>query len=229
MILASGRPGLVNLCGAGEWRKVADLRVEFHVLAIALGATVGAVILLVGGDFVRLWLGADYFAGEIVNVLMVAITIGLVLLRNETGVLDGMLKVRAKTNAMLISAAVTVGLGAVLTRSAGGPGMAVAVLIGETLAVIMCFSSVEADHAFAGMGALRRLVRPIAAAIVLLALGEVGGMAIHLTSWLPLMSAVVAGTSVAAALSWVGILNATQRRRIRARAATVLRSVKSPN
>lgn len=228
MILASGRPGLINLCGSGEWRRVADLRVEFHVLAIGLGAVAGAGLLTVGADFVTLWLGADYYAGNVVNGLMVLVTIGLVLLRNETGVLDGLMKVRAKTNAMVASALVTVGASLVLVRVAGSAGMATAVLLGQSLGVTLCFASAERHPALAGGGTWRRLMRPILGAVVILSLAAVAGSMFECQGWFALVGAAILAVTVAAMLAWTLILGRDQRRLLRARITSVLRSVRRP-
>ncbi len=156
-VFASARPGLINLCGAGDWPKIAQLRREMQRLSLGLGSLAAACIIVLNGSFVRLWVGAEMYGGETANVLQAVVLLVIVMLRNEAIVLDGFLALRGKAAATLAGAVAVVLLGLAMTRAWQLAGMSLALLIGHAIALSLAllWLSTRSGHTlrpFAGLG-----------------------------------------------------------------------------
>ena len=68
-LLLSGSPGIAGLCGRHEWKRVEQLRLEIHLIAILLVAVLGTGVAVLNRAFLSLWIGEGFFAGRLTNMI----------------------------------------------------------------------------------------------------------------------------------------------------------------
>ena len=95
----------------------------------------GALVLLWNRSFIGLWVGPEHYAGLLVDLLIVAITVQTVFIRTDAYVIDATLRPRQRVLVSALAAVLSIGLSVLLTRLFG---MHVAILpmIATTLIVV---------------------------------------------------------------------------------------------
>ncbi|MGH7491210.1 MAG: lipopolysaccharide biosynthesis protein [bacterium] len=107
-------PGLGKLVGAGNLKKVAQVRNEIMSLTWLIMTVVGSTILLWNPSFLRLWVTADYDAGSISTLLIVLMVAQFVLIRNDANLIDLTLNLRSKVLLGLFSTTLALAIAGVL-------------------------------------------------------------------------------------------------------------------
>ena len=107
-------PGLGGFVGSGDFSKVTRLRGEIMMFTWALVTAVGSTILLWNSSFLHLWVGSEYDAGSISNLLIILMVMQFVLIRNDANIIDLTLDLRHKVLLGLLSAALSLIISVVL-------------------------------------------------------------------------------------------------------------------
>ena len=89
-------PGLGGIIGSGNLAKAAQVRNEIMLLTWLVVTVLGPTVLIWNGAFIRLWVGAEYYAGTIPTLLIVMGITQLVLIRNDANIIDLTLRLRRK-------------------------------------------------------------------------------------------------------------------------------------
>ena len=107
-------PGLGGIIGSGDHDKAAHLRNEIMIFSWILVTVVGSTILMWNKAFLMLWVGAEYYAGPIPNLLIVILVMQFILIRNDANIIDLTLKLKQKVLLGLLSVTVCVASASVL-------------------------------------------------------------------------------------------------------------------
>jgi len=134
-VLAAGAaiPGLGGVLGSRQYERAARARRELMVLTWLFTTVVGGTILLWNHSLLGLWVGAENDAGGWVSLLIVLLAVQTAFIRVDAYVIDAALKPRLRVLVGAAAAALTVGLGIVLTRAYGLVGLCVSVLLGRAV------------------------------------------------------------------------------------------------
>ena len=81
-------PGLGGIIGSGDLKKAAKVRGEVMMLSWLIVTTLGSAIVAWNREFVRLWVGPEYYAGSLTTLLILLLVIQLVLIRNDANIID---------------------------------------------------------------------------------------------------------------------------------------------
>ncbi len=96
LFLTSGNAGLVGLCGKGDWQRVAELRSEMIELATFLNIVLGVGVVVLNRSFLQLWMGGDFYGGDLLNALVVTSSLVVTLFRIDSVIVDSILEYRRK-------------------------------------------------------------------------------------------------------------------------------------
>ncbi|HXV86843.1 MAG TPA: hypothetical protein VD793_09100 [Gemmatimonadales bacterium] len=126
-------PGVGGMLGAGQLARAGRSRQELLVLTWLFVTAAGTGILLWNRSFLSLWVGPENYAGGLINLLVVLITAQTAFIRVDAYLLDAALRPRQRVLVGAGAAAVTIGLGIMLTRQFGVPGMCLGLLAGRAV------------------------------------------------------------------------------------------------
>jgi hypothetical protein len=224
LLVQGGIPGLGGILGAGQLERARAIRSE--IMAVTwLVATVASVTMLVWNrSFVGLWVGDEFFAGELQGLLIITTLLQLSIVRNDAFIIDLTLDVKAKVLLGLASAVVSLGLAAALVgfADAGITGLCIGLIVGRLL-LSLCYPAVIGRAIGHPIGdQLGAAVRPalVTALLFVAALALADDLAVE--SW-PVLLAAAPITAVAL-VPLVALLGLTrgQRGRLQQRVAKVL-------
>lgn len=97
IVVAAITPGLGGIIGQNQLDRARAVRNELMTLSWLILTVSGSLFLLCNRGFVALWIGKDYFAGNLPMLLIVIMVIQYVLYSNDTKILDLFLAARTKT------------------------------------------------------------------------------------------------------------------------------------
>ena len=103
-------PGLGGVLGKGDFEKANRVRNEIMIVTWFIVTVAGSTMLLWNRSFVDLWVGKEYYAGAIANLLIIIMVSQFVFIRNDANILDLTLDLRQKVLLGLVSAALSAGL-----------------------------------------------------------------------------------------------------------------------
>jgi O-antigen/teichoic acid export membrane protein len=128
-------PGLGGIIGSGDFQKAARVRAELMSFTWLIVTVAGATILLWNRSFLQLWVGAEYEAGSLPDLLIVLMVIQFVLLRNDANIIDLTLNLRHKVLMGLISVLLSLAIAGVLVGfyKKGIVGLCVAFIAGRAV------------------------------------------------------------------------------------------------
>ena len=107
-------PGLGGIIGKGDLKKAMRLRSELLIFTWIIVTVFGSTILLWNQSFVQLWVGGEYYAGPISNLLIIFMVSQFVFIRNDANIIDLTLDLRTKVLFGLFSAGFSAGASAIL-------------------------------------------------------------------------------------------------------------------
>jgi O-antigen/teichoic acid export membrane protein len=133
LAIAAAIPGLGGLLGEKKFVQVAGLRGELMIYAWLISMVFAGIILSLNQSFVNLWVGAENYAGSLVDLLIVIGSIQLVLIRNDAFIIDLTLNIKQKVLFGIVSVSTTIGLAAYWIPLWGIAGLCLAVVIGRLI------------------------------------------------------------------------------------------------
>jgi O-antigen/teichoic acid export membrane protein len=107
-------PGLGGIVGTGNYEKAIRLRDEINSFIWLVATVAGASILIWNKVFIGLWVGIDYYAGSIPNLLIVISAMQLAFIRSDGNIIDLTLRMSQKVLLGLLSVTVSIVLAGVL-------------------------------------------------------------------------------------------------------------------
>ncbi|GIW50660.1 MAG: hypothetical protein KatS3mg081_0015 [Gemmatimonadales bacterium] len=120
----------------------------------------GAVVLLWNRSFVTLWVGDEHYAGMWVNLFLVLMAVQLLLIRNDTYLIDLTLNVRRKVILGFVSFLISSSIAVVLAPFLGVMGLCLGILLGR-LVLTLAYPTLTGTFLGSSLPAqLRPLLRP---------------------------------------------------------------------
>jgi len=119
IIVFGSTPGLGEIIGSGNLEKAARVRNEIMSLTWLVVTVFGSTVLLWNRDFVRLWVGAEHYAGSIPALLIMVVITQFVLIRNDASIIDLTLDLRRKVLIGALSVVLSLVVAGLLVNSFG--------------------------------------------------------------------------------------------------------------
>lgn len=209
-------PGLGGVLGEGRTERAASVRREMLTLTWLFVTVTGGAILLWNHSFVSLWVGPANYAGPWIDLLIVLIAVQTAFIRTDAYIIDAALHPRRRVLFGLAAAAMTIGLGVVLSYAFGLLGMCLAVLAGrgiQTVAYPLVVRTLLRDAYAVRVGApvSRWAGRPVLVTTFLFALTLLLGQQIEPPNWVAWCAAVALSVALLAPLAFTLGLSASQR------------------
>ena len=131
-------PGLGGIIGSGDKEKARRVRSEIMALTWLIVTVLGSGVLLWNRTFIRLWVGAKHYAGDLPTLLIVIAVIQFVLIRNDANVIDLTLNLKRKVIMGAISVTVSVIAGGMMVAyfHAGIVGVVLGTMAGRAILTI---------------------------------------------------------------------------------------------
>jgi O-antigen/teichoic acid export membrane protein len=213
MLVSGIAPGLGRVVGSEDWGAAARVRTELMALTWMVAISAGVTLLVWNRAFVELWVGAAHFAGTIPTLLIVASVTQFALIRNDAGIIDLTLSIRAKVLLGLLAATLSIGLAAFfVVRFEGGiAGLCIGIMLGRALLTFAYPLRVGRLFNLSWRGQVAGVRRPAAATLLLLALGLLGARSVSASSWPSLIAGVAStGAAIAAVSFFLGLSSAAR-------------------
>ena len=212
-------PGIGGILGRGHVDTARKLRAEMAALTWCFAIAAGITILLWNGSFVGLWVGAEYFAGSVENLAILALAVQYVFIRNDAGIIDLSLALRSKVILGALTVAISIGLAvvALVVLDAGLLGLCAALIAGRMVLTIGYPVLAGRVVGVSPADQLRAIVRPAFAGGLLL--GAAGWMAGRAAAdhWATLFAVAAATFALSAAVAFFLCFPSALRQRIGAR------------
>ena len=128
-------PGLGGIIGSGNLHKATLVRNEMMSLTWLMFTVLGFTILLWNWAFIRLWVGAEHYAGSIPTVLIMVTVTQFVLIRNDSNIIDLTLRLRRKVIIGALSVSLSLFAAGVLVRyfNLGISGLCLGLIFGRSI------------------------------------------------------------------------------------------------
>ncbi len=228
MLVFGVAPGLGGLIGAGKLKKSAEVRAEMMAFTWLLATVSGVGILLWNRSFVGLWVGPEFYAGDVANLMIVLLSVQFVLLRNDANIIDLTLDLKSKVIVGGLAALLAIGLAlaGVLLFDAGIVGLCVGFLAGRAVLGFL-YPKMIGDTLDAPLaGQLRASVRPTLVAAALFAGALLLAPRVGAGSWAALVAVSLLTVLVVGPLGFYAGLSRDARRRLVERTARVVRTLR---
>jgi O-antigen/teichoic acid export membrane protein len=209
-LLSSGSPGIVGICGRGEWDRVGKVRLEMHLVALAGITVVGVGVVTLNQAFLSLWLGEGFFGGQSLNFLLVLTTMETIIYRVDGVIVDAMLEFRAKTYISIACGAASILLGGWLASVWGLPGMALGIFLAR-LGSLVYLPRIIAQKGVPVISSLKSMVRPYLVAAIILVIGYFTSSLFLVQTWLSLILSGALLSLLSAGFIWLVGLSRDQR------------------
>src|SRR5690625_207798 len=89
-------PGFGKLYGSGDYEKLKKIRAQVLLLTWAIAVSIGASIIMFNDVFLALWVGKEYFAGNVENILIVIMVFQIIIIRCDSAIIDTTLDISKK-------------------------------------------------------------------------------------------------------------------------------------
>ncbi len=227
MLVMGGVPGLGGVIGSGDFARARRIRGEVMAFTWLVATAAAATILMWNRTFVDLWVGGEFFAGDTELLLIMLSLLQLGFIRNDAFIIDLTLKVKAKVLVGLASAVISLGLAAVLIGrfDLGISGLCIGLIVGRSMLSILYPWLVGRAIGHPLGAQFRAVVRPMAATVVLLLIGQLAGSSEAPGGWPVLVVGSVATAAVALAVAGFAGLRPGERdvllRRLRSLAGRI--------
>jgi O-antigen/teichoic acid export membrane protein len=204
-------PGIGGLYGKGEYEKVQQARNLVITLNWILAASLGAVILMYNKSFISLWIGAEHYAGNTENLLILLITVQAIFFQIDSLIINVSLDLKMKVYLSVLASAVTIALSFFLIQYYHIIGLCISILVGRLVLSVgyplLLRKIMHIQVNFAGW----KQLQPMLAAAVLFALATYAGQAIAITDWVSLILIGALSIPVIGIIFWLVGLGRLER------------------
>jgi hypothetical protein len=188
-----------------------------------LATIAGVGILVWNRSFVGLWVGDEFYAGELANLLIVILVAQFVFIRNDAYIIDLTLDLREKVLVGAVAAVLAVALatGFVVFLDGGIVGLCAGFIIGRGFLSFLYPAIVGRTLNIDLSDQLRRAVRPVIVSAALFAGAVLAGRRFGVDGWLPLVAVSIMTALLVGPVAFFAGLAREQRSLLTRRAAQV--------
>ncbi|CAK9056677.1 Polysaccharide biosynthesis protein, partial [Durusdinium trenchii] len=129
-------PGVGSLLGKGEMEKVRQVRMEGNLYSWWLGLSLSVAVIVVNQSFVAVWVGEEAFAGRLESFLIVVLALQLVVLKNDSLLINLALEQKRKVQVTALSIGAVFLLSALLVPEYGVVGVCLAGISGRAMLMV---------------------------------------------------------------------------------------------
>jgi O-antigen/teichoic acid export membrane protein len=185
-------PGLGGIVGRGDFEKAIRVRRELMIFTWLIVTVFGSTMLLWNQSFVGLWVGREYYAGTLPNLLIILMVSQFVFIRNDANIIDLTLDLRSKALLGLFSAGCSAGIAVVLVGvyKLGIMGLTLGFITGQLILSIGYPLIVGRFFSTSVYSQLRGILRPAFVTILLFTAFTVLGNYLAANTWLSLAAGV---------------------------------------
>jgi O-antigen/teichoic acid export membrane protein len=219
----SAMPGLAGIIGSKNYSRAAELRTELLAITAVFLAAVGSAVLVWNHAFVRLWVGGENYAGQVVNLLLVLIAAQTAFIRCDAYIIDAALQPNRRVQASAVAAVATLAFSIGLTWVGGMTGLCLGILAGRATQMLWYPVLVRQCLGRTPELSLRWLVRPVAVMAALFGLSAYLGQFASAESWLRWALAVFLTLALALAVMLAAGLPPALRQNVLRRGLMMLR------
>lgn len=187
-IVGSTTPGLGRLIGEEIYDKARRVRAEGMLYSWLVLTSMSACIAMWNQSFMDLWIGPGHFAGGIVNVLLILLSMQLVFFRNDAAIIDLTLDLKNKVILGCIAAIVSVVLAAALIPDYEIIGLCAGLLIGRGILTIAYPLLVMRKFGMRDFGDIPGFVRRAVVTIALVGIAAYVGVQYQVHTWVELFA-----------------------------------------
>jgi O-antigen/teichoic acid export membrane protein len=225
-IVVSGiMPGLGGLLGARDTSRGVAVRTESMSVTWLIATASGAAFLLWQASFLRLWVGEQYYPGQLATLLIILMVFQFAFIRNDAAIIDLTLRLRAKVLLGLLSTGLSIGFAVLLLKTWDQPisALAVGFIAGRSVLSIGYPWLVCRALAIPLSGQIKGAVRPGIVCAILFGASVAIAPSLEAGSWLSLLFWAGASVAVLGVAAFFLGLSQRQRGRLLARFGQVLR------
>jgi O-antigen/teichoic acid export membrane protein len=184
-------PGLGGIIGSRDMQKALRVRSELMILTWIIVTVFGATMLLWNQSFVNLWVGEEYYAGAVSNLLIILMVSQFVFIRTDANIIDLTLNLRSKVLTGLLSAGLSAGAAATLVGvfKLGINGLTLGFMAGQLVLTIGYPLIVGRFLGVSPWDQIRGILRPALVTLALFGPFALAGTYIVVNSWLTLILA----------------------------------------
>lgn len=211
-------PGVAGVIGERDFQRAALLRREMLGITSVFVAGIGATILLWNRSFIHLWVGSENYAGALVNLLLVLLTVQSAFIRCDAYLIDAALQPARRVRVGIAAGILTLIFSIALTHWAGMAGLCLGILAGRATQTIGYPLLVRDCLARSPGLSMLWLARPLVVMLALFAGASYASQHVLLDGWAAWAAAVavtfVSAAGLATALGLPGSLRASIAGRI---------------
>lgn len=213
LVVLGVTPGLGGIIGEGNHTKAAFLRSEIMVFSWLLVTVVGSTILIWNKAFLQLWVGTEYYAGSIPNLLIVIVVMQFILIRNDANIIDLTLRLKHKVLLGLLSVILSISIAYVLVEffKMGIIGICLGFLAGRFVLSISYPRLIGRFLNISMKDQFRYILRPAFVSIVLFCASTIVGDFLPSASWFSLPFFILLTLTIIGIIAfYTGISNSQQ-------------------
>lgn len=199
---SAAMPGLGGLLGRGELTRAANARRELLLLTWTFATAVGATILVANRAFIALWVGEANYAGPLVDLLIVLLTIQTIFIRADAYIIDAALQPRWRVMIAGLAMVLSIGLAIVLTRTHGMAGLCLGLLLGRAVQSLS-YPWLARRHVGSASAPAGHLWRRMMVMVALLVAAAWLGQRLVVDGWIACAVVAAATASMAGALALI--------------------------
>ena len=207
-------PGFGGLIGWKKYEKTAALRKEMMAMNWLLVTTIGSTILLWNRSFLHLWVGENYYAGSLANLLIVLVMAQTTFIRSDASLIDATLKLRKRVLVASLAALFSIVLSILLIPSLGIIGLCLGLLLGRLVQTASYPFLVNSCLGKSQQFRLSWVVRPGLVTVLCFACSSYLGMQLMARNWLEGSLFVAASIALILGISFAIGLSADSRESI---------------
>ena len=217
-------PGLGGMIGKGDLEKAMRVRGELMIFTWLIVTVFGSTMLLWNQSFVELWVGGEYYAGAISNLLIILMVSQFVFIRNDANIIDLTLDLRTKVMFGLLSAGFSAGISGILVGvyQLGIVGLTLGFITGQLILSVGYPLLVGRFFGAPVYSQLRGILRPVFVTILLFTSLAMLGNYVAANTWLSLVLSVSLTVGALALLTFYFGMTGQQRKSLLARIRKVL-------
>lgn len=220
--VTAAMPGLGGLIGRRQFAWAALVRREIFALTWLFVTVAGAIILLWNHSFVTLWIGADQWAGTLVDLLIVVIAVQTAFIRADSNIIDAALHPRSRVRVGAAAAAVTLAAMVALTQWLGLPGLCLGMVTGRAVQTVAYPRLARRCLRSTGPRTLRSEARPLITMVLLFAGAAALGNRLVASSWVAWAGGVTLSLAFVAGIAFAGGLASEARHGVIARLRAIV-------
>lgn len=182
-------PGLGGILGKGDIQKATRVRGELMIFTWLIVTVFGSTMLLWNQSFVQLWVGKEYYAGTISNLLIILMVSQFAFIRNDANIIDLTLDLKKKVLIGLLSAIFSAGASVILVGvyKLGIMGITLGFIAGQLILSIGYPLIVGRVFGISVFSQLRGIIRPAFVTILVFVPLTFLGDFLTVNTWLALV------------------------------------------